>query len=81
MLILSTHTTESYTKTHENYEESAGWRTLDENYNMLSIGDRVERLLTAAGIRVLRDRELHACSKGATKPASWPAPSPPRWTP
>ena len=59
VLILSTHTTESYTKTHENYEESAGWRTLDENYNMLSIGDRVERLLTAAGIRVLRDRELH----------------------
>ena len=59
VLILSTHATESYTKAGENYEESAGWRTLDEGYNMLSIGDRVEQLLTAAGITVLRDRELH----------------------
>lgn len=59
VLILSTHTTESYTKGAEDYEESAGWRTLEEGYNMLSIGDRVEQLLCAAGIRVLRDRELH----------------------
>jgi len=59
VLILSTHTTESYTKKDESYKESAGWRTLDGHYNMLSIGDRVEQLLTAAGIRVLRDRELH----------------------
>ena len=59
VLILSTHATESYTKDGEDYEESAGWRTLDENYNMLSIGDRVEALLAAAGITVIRDRELH----------------------
>lgn len=59
VLILSTHTTESYTKGSEDYKESAGWRTLDENYNMLSIGDIIERRLAAAGIRVIRDRELH----------------------
>ena len=59
VLILSTHTTESYTKNGEDYEESAGWRTLDENYNMLSIGDVIERRLAEAGIRVIRDRELH----------------------
>ena len=59
VLILSTHATESYSKDGEDYEESAGWRTLDENYNMLSIGDRVEELLAAAGITVIRDRELH----------------------
>jgi len=59
VLILSTHTTESYTKTTEQYAESAGWRTLDERYNMLSIGDRVEELLEAGGIRVIRDRALH----------------------
>ena len=59
VLILSTHTTESYTKAGEDYEESAGWRTLDEGYNMLSVGDRIEQLLTRAGIRVLRDRQLH----------------------
>ena len=59
VLILSTHTTESYTRTDENYEESAGWRTLDENYNMLSIGDILEQRLAAAGITVIRDRDLH----------------------
>lgn len=59
VLILSTHTTESYTRQGENYKESAGWRTLDEKYNMLSIGDILEQRLAAAGIRVIRDRELH----------------------
>lgn len=59
VLILSTHATESYTKEGEPYEESADFRTLDEGYNMLSIGDRLEQLLAAAGITVIRDRELH----------------------
>ena len=49
MLILHTHTTESYTRTDEPYTESAAWRTADENYNMVSIGDTVSRIL---GIRV-----------------------------
>ncbi len=59
VLILSTHATESYTKDGEDYEESAGWRTLDDHYNMLSVGDRIEELLAAAGITVIRDRALH----------------------
>jgi stage II sporulation protein P len=59
VLILSTHATESYTKSGETYEESAAFRTLDEGYNMLSVGDRVEQLLAAAGITVIRDRQLH----------------------
>ena len=59
VLILSTHATESYTKDGEGYEESADFRTLDEGFNMLSIGDRIEQLLAAAGITVIRDRELH----------------------
>ncbi len=59
VLILSTHSTESYTKKGETYKESASWRTLDENYNMLSIGAEVGRLLEEAGIRVLRDTALH----------------------
>ena len=59
VLILSTHATESYTKDGEDYEESAGWRTLDERYNMLSVGDLLEERLAAAGITVVRDRELH----------------------
>ena len=59
VLILSTHSTESYTQAGEHYVESSPWRTLDEHYNMFSIGDRVEQLLTQAGIGVLRDREIH----------------------
>ena len=59
VLILHTHTTESYTKTGESYKETSLYRTLDENYNMLSIGSRVAELLEDAGIRVLRDETLH----------------------
>lgn len=59
VLILSTHATESYTKNGENYTESSAYRTLDENYNMLSIGDRVAQILEQNGISVIRDPELH----------------------
>lgn len=59
VLILHTHTTESYTKTQEKYKESASWRTLDENYNMLSIGTLVRELLEQNGIVTLHDREIH----------------------
>ena len=59
VLILSTHSTESYTQAGEPYVETSPWRTLDEHYNMLSIGDRVESVLTEAGIGVVRDREVH----------------------
>ena len=59
VLILHTHATESYTKNGESYLESAAWRTLDEDYNMLSIGARVATLLEEAGIRVIQDRQLH----------------------
>ena len=60
VLILHTHTTESYTKNGENYQETSAYRTLDERYNMLSIGQRVAELLTGAGITVVHDRALHA---------------------
>ena len=59
VLILHTHTTESYTKNGENYEETSDFRTLSEEYNMVSIGDRVAQLLKAAGIGVIHDRQLH----------------------
>jgi stage II sporulation protein P len=59
VLILHTHATESYTKTDENYRESSAYRTLDENYNMLSIGSRVAEVLSQNGIAVIHDRELH----------------------
>lgn len=60
VLIIHTHTTESYTKAPgESYTESSAFRTLDERYNMLSIGDRLAELLTAGGIRVIHDREFY----------------------
>jgi len=59
VLILHTHATESYTKAGETYAESSAYRTLDEGYNMLSIGDVVTEMLEKGGISVLHDRQLH----------------------
>lgn len=59
VLIIHTHTTESYTRVDEPYEESAAWRTVDEGYNMVSIGEIVKRILEENGIPVIHDRELH----------------------
>lgn len=59
VLILHTHTTESYTKSGETYPETAAWRTLEEEYNMLSIGARVVERLAQAGIPAIQDRQLH----------------------
>lgn len=59
VLILHTHATESYTRQGEDYAESSAYRTLDESYNMISVGDRVTELLEEAGIGVIHDRQLH----------------------
>ncbi len=59
VLILHTHTTESYTKGSENYKETSSWRTLDENYNMLSIGDALGRVLAREGLTAVHDRQIH----------------------
>lgn len=59
VLILHTHTTESYEKDGAAYEESGSYRTLDERYNMLRVGDRLAELLEAGGVHVLHDRTLH----------------------
>lgn len=58
VLILHSHATESYLNT-EGYTESSDYRTLDEDYNMISIGDRVAEILEAGGVEVLHDRTLH----------------------
>lgn len=59
VLILHTHATESYTRQGEDYVESSSWRTLSEEYNMLSIGAEVVEVLAKAGIPAIQDRELH----------------------
>ena len=60
VLIVHTHGTEAYTPTADtSYTPSGDYRTLDENYNMISIGDEVARILEAGGISVLHDRSCH----------------------
>lgn len=59
VLILHTHTTESYTKNGEVYTETASWRTADEEHNMLSIGARLQEKLEENGITAIQDRETH----------------------
>ena len=58
VLILHTHATESFENT-EGYTPSSPYRTLEEEYNMLSLGEAVAGLLEAAGIGVIHDRTLY----------------------
>ncbi len=58
VLILHTHTTESYTKT-EDYRECAPYHTLDEGYNVVSVGEAVKERLEEQGITVLHDKTVH----------------------
>ena len=55
VLILHSHATETYV----DHADSPEYRTLDENYNMVSIGAEVARILEERGIRVIHDRNLH----------------------
>jgi len=58
VLILHTHSSESYTQT-ENYQESSPYRTLDEDYNVISIGDKISQVLETGGVQVLHDKTMH----------------------
>ena len=58
VLILHSHATESYVNL-EGYKETVPYRTLDENYNMVSIGDVLGYWLESAGIGVVHDKTLH----------------------
>ena len=59
VLILHSHATESYTPGGRSYTESSPFRTLDEQNNMLSIGEHVARILAENGINAIQDRGLH----------------------
>ena len=55
VLVLHTHGTESYENT-EGYVEDSDYRTLDETYNMVSVGERLVQCLEAGGVQVIHDR-------------------------
>lgn len=58
VLIVHTHSTESYVNT-EGYTESSAYRTLDDRYNVISVGDRLAEELESRGISVIHDRTVH----------------------
>ncbi len=63
VLIVHTHTSESYTPlTPGEYTPSGAYHTLDPDYNVLSIGEVVGTMLEEAGIGVLHDCEFHDTS-------------------
>ena len=59
VLILHSHTTESFRQTADRYEESSAYRTLDPGHNMLALGKIVAEILESAGIGVIHDTTLH----------------------
>ena len=60
VLILHTHTTESYTRQPgEIYEEDSAYRTFNAAYNMVSIGKELAQVLEQGGISVLHDQTYH----------------------
>ena len=60
VLIVHTHTCESYTpQVPGEYEPSGDYRTLDPHYNVLAVGELVAGKLAEAGIGVIQDREFH----------------------
>lgn len=61
VLIYHTHGSEAFTPTADStYQEDGGeYRTLDDQRNMISVGDELARLLEAAGIGVIHDRTCY----------------------
>lgn len=58
VLIIHSHTCESYENT-EGYTPSDPYRTMDERYNMVSIGKHLAEQLRQRGISVLHDTTIH----------------------
>lgn len=60
VLIIHTHGAESYTKQPwEDYTEDSIYRTFDADYNMISIGQELARVLEEGGVHVIHDRMMH----------------------
>ncbi len=60
VLIVHTHTCESYTRCPgDTYTETSAYRTLDPGYNVLSLGELVTQRLEDAGIHVIHDTAFH----------------------
>lgn len=58
VLIVHSHTCESYENT-EGYTATGSYRTTDDRYNMISIGNYLTQCLEEMGISVLHDTTVH----------------------
>lgn len=60
VLIVHTHTSESYTPSEKfNFVSGENDRTRDTNFNMAAVGDEVYQRLSSAGINVLHDKSIN----------------------
>ncbi len=60
VLIVHTHTTESYTPSESfKYTPTDTDRTLDKSYNTVRVGKEIEKVLTASGIKVYHDTTIN----------------------
>ncbi len=59
VLILHTHGCEAYTPTEkDSYASTGDFRTTDTNYNVVRIGDEIQKTLEGFGIKVTHDKTL-----------------------
>ena len=60
VLIMHTHTTESFEPyVRDCFDPSFNYRTTDENYNVVSVGEKICEGLEAAGIGYIHDKTIH----------------------
>lgn len=60
VLIVHTHTTESYTPSEKySYTPSDTDRTLDKNYNMVRVGNEIKEILEKNGVKVHHDTTIN----------------------
>lgn len=56
VLIYHTHTDEAYLKGNKNYLETSVGRSLDQNYNVVAVGDALKQALEDEGFTVIHDK-------------------------
>ena len=60
VLIVHTHTTESYTPSEKyNFTPTDTDRTTDKNYNMVVVGNEIEKILASSGVKVYHDTSIN----------------------
>lgn len=60
ILIMHTHGSEAYTMDGtDQYQESDSWRTTDTHYNIVRVGDEMQRVFETMGLQVVHDRTLY----------------------